>query len=153
AFYMFRLMSMTFFGAYRGPVWESAGHGAVATAAAHGAPHPADPHAHGRAHLKQHDVSHGPAEPHDAGGGHGDGSWHGPHESPTPMTFPLMALAVGAIVAGLVGVPAALGGRNTIEHFLEPSFKAEPPNAERGMRTAEPEQAVAERGSRTAEPE
>ena len=26
AFYMFRLMSMTFFGAYRGPAWETAGH-------------------------------------------------------------------------------------------------------------------------------
>ena len=50
--------------------------------------------------------------------------WHGPHESPTPMTFPLMALAVGAIVAGFVGIPAALGGGNAIEHFLEPSFTA-----------------------------
>jgi NADH-quinone oxidoreductase subunit L len=40
------------------------------------------------------------------------------------MTFPLMALAVGAIVAGFVGVPAALGGSNAIEHFLEPSFVA-----------------------------
>ena len=39
------------------------------------------------------------------------------------MTFPLMALAVGAIVAGFVGIPGALGG-NTIEHFLEPSFTA-----------------------------
>ena len=41
------------------------------------------------------------------------------------MTFPLMVLAVGAIVAGLVGIPAALGGSNTIEHFLEPSFTAQ----------------------------
>ena len=41
------------------------------------------------------------------------------------MTFPLMALAVGAVVAGFFGVPAALGGPNTIEHFLEPSFTAE----------------------------
>jgi NADH-quinone oxidoreductase subunit L len=40
------------------------------------------------------------------------------------MTFPLMALAVGAIVAGFVGIPAALGGSNQIEHFLEPSFVA-----------------------------
>src|SRR5256885_6527644 len=50
AFYMARLMAMTFFGAYRGPAWESSGPGAVAVAAAHGAPHPADPHAHGQAH-------------------------------------------------------------------------------------------------------
>ena len=41
------------------------------------------------------------------------------------MTYPLMALAVGAIVAGFVGVPAALWGNNAIEHFLEPSFTAE----------------------------
>ena len=38
------------------------------------------------------------------------------------MTFPLMALAVGAIVAGFVGIPAAIGGGNAIEKFLEPSF-------------------------------
>ena len=128
AFYMARLMAMTFFGAYRGPAWEAAGRAAPAAdarvAARHGAAHPADPHAHGQAHRRDHEVSHGPAEPHDAHAGHGHGPWHGPHESPTPMTFPLMALAVGAIVAGFVGVPAALGGPNTIEHFLEPSFSA-----------------------------
>src|SRR5262249_39835769 len=44
---------------------------------------------------------------------------------PRPMTVPLMALAVGAVLAGFVGIPAALGGGNTIEHFLEPSFTAE----------------------------
>ena len=43
------------------------------------------------------------------------------------MTFPLMALAVGAVVAGVFGIPAALGGPNTIEHFLEPSFTAAVP--------------------------
>src|SRR6185369_6185293 len=32
AFYMARLMAMTFFGAYRGPAWEHAGHGATAVA-------------------------------------------------------------------------------------------------------------------------
>jgi NADH-quinone oxidoreductase subunit L len=40
------------------------------------------------------------------------------------MTYPLMALAVGAVVAGFFGIPAALGGGNAIEHFLEPSFTA-----------------------------
>jgi NADH-quinone oxidoreductase subunit L len=135
AFYMFRLMAMTFFGAYRGPAWETSTHGAVAVAAEHGAPHPADPHAHGQADLKKHEVTHGPADSHqspvaghqsdDHGGGHGHGPWHGPHESPAPMTFPLQALAVGAIVAGFVGIPAALGGSNTLEHFLEPAFTAE----------------------------
>jgi NADH-quinone oxidoreductase subunit L len=96
AFYMFRLMAMTFFGAYRGPAFAGAG--------AHG----------GHDHAGGHDDR--------AGGGHGHGAWHGPHESPRAMTVPLIILAAGAVVAGLVGVPAALGGGNAIEHFLEPSF-------------------------------
>jgi len=91
AFYMYRLMSMTFFGAYRGPAWE-----------------------HGGGH----------ADGHNTHGGHGEGAWHGPHESPKSMTVPLQILAAGAVVAGLVGIPAALGGGNAIEHFLEPSFTA-----------------------------
>jgi NADH-quinone oxidoreductase subunit L len=40
------------------------------------------------------------------------------------MTMPLMILAVGAMVAGFFGIPAALGGGNAIEHFLHPSFVA-----------------------------
>ena len=36
--------------------------------------------------------------------------------------MPLIALARGAVLAGFVGIPAALGGGNAIEHFLEPSF-------------------------------
>jgi NADH-quinone oxidoreductase subunit L len=40
------------------------------------------------------------------------------------MTIPLQILAVGAVLAGFVGIPAALGGGNAIEHFLEPSFTA-----------------------------
>jgi NADH-quinone oxidoreductase subunit L len=92
AFYMYRLMSMTFFGTYRGPAWEhGGGHGS------HGG----------------HDEAHG-----------GHGAWHGPHESPKSMTIPLQILAVGAALAGFVGIPAALGGGNAIEHFLEPSFTA-----------------------------
>src|SRR5262245_49906451 len=138
AFYMFRLMAMTFYGAYRGPTWETISHGAVAVAATHGVKHPQDPHAHGEANLKQHEVSHGPADQpsalshqpshaaaDDHGGGHGHGAWHGPHESPTAMTNTLRALALGAVVSGLVGIPAAIGGNNAIEHFLEPSFTAQ----------------------------
>jgi NADH-quinone oxidoreductase subunit L len=146
AFYMFRLMSMTFFGTYRGPAWDhgaSKEHAAAAHAAAlHGVPHPSDPHAHGQADKAQHDVSHGPAhdahgghghDAHgaghrhaddDAGHGHGHGVWHGPHESPQAMTVPLMVLAVGAIVAGWVSIPPALGGSAALEHFLEPSVTA-----------------------------
>ena len=156
AFYMFRLMVMTFLGAYRGPAWEAAGHGGFSmpahasprdtqVAAVHGAGHPADPHAHGHAAEPEHEVGHGPAEPHgpdaahgtadDAHGGHGHGPWHGPHESPTAMTFPLIVLALGAIVAGLFGIPAALGGGNAIEHFLEPSFTAQEVRAQGGAPT------------------
>ncbi len=97
AFYMFRLMSLTFFGSYRGPAWETAGH------------HGSDPVA---------PVS----SP--AGGHGGHAAWHGPHEAPRPMTFALVVLAVGAVLAGFVGIPAALGGGNAIEHFLAPSFEA-----------------------------
>jgi NADH-quinone oxidoreductase subunit L len=41
-----------------------------------------------------------------------------PHESPPVMTIPLVALAVLAVVGGLVNTPF----RSTLEHFLEPSF-------------------------------
>ena len=124
AFYMFRLMSMTFLGKYRGPAWEQSTPAAVHAAAVHGAPHPADVHAHGQAHKDDHEVTHGPAEPHDDHS-HGHGPWHGPHESPSPMTYPLMALAVGAFVAGFVGISPAICCTNEIEQFLEPSFVAQ----------------------------
>ena len=91
AFYMFRLMSLTFFGSYRGPAWETGGHGHQAA---------------------------GQVAP--AASGHG--AWHGPHEAPKAMSYVLIALAVGAALAGFLGVPAALGGGNTIEEFLRPSF-------------------------------
>jgi NADH-quinone oxidoreductase subunit L len=66
AFYMFRLVSMTFFGKTRG---------------------------------------------------HGEHA----HESPATMTVPLWVLAFFSVVAGLVGVPAALGGSDKIGRFLEAS--------------------------------
>src|SRR5262249_34514719 len=137
--------AMTFFGAYRGPAWEAHGaghevahahdHGGpddpvkdARLAARHGAPHPGDRHAHGHGHEEDHELAHGPAEPHDPSTGdrgHGPGPWHGPADCPAAMTFPRQALGVGAIVAGFVGIPAALWGNNAIEHFLEPSFTAE----------------------------
>ena len=46
------------------------------------------------------------------------------HESASSMTVPLIILAAGSVVAGFVGVPAALGGANRIEHFLEPAIYA-----------------------------
>jgi NADH-quinone oxidoreductase subunit L len=106
AFYMYRLISLTFFGEYRGPAWG--GHGEAAGALGHDVPNGQE---------AQGDAAHGGDQ-----ADHGHGAWHGPHESPRAMTVPLMALAVGAIVAGFVGIPAVLGGNNAIEHFLEPSF-------------------------------
>jgi NADH-quinone oxidoreductase subunit L len=64
------------------------------------------------------------------------------------MTFPLQTLAIGAIVAGFIGIPMALGGGNTIEHFLEPSFTAEAHVAE-GARPAAEHAAAAETGHET----
>ena len=99
AFYMFRLINMTFFGTYRGPAWG------------------ADAEAHGD----------GGADGHGDGDGHGH-AWHGPHESPRWMTIPLVALAAGAFFAGFVGVPIAFEAlwpwTAAIEHFLHPSFVA-----------------------------
>ncbi|ADW69445.1 NADH-quinone oxidoreductase subunit L [Granulicella tundricola] len=47
---------------------------------------------------------------------------HGVHESSWIMLAPLVILAILSVVGGWVGVPAALGGHNEIEHFLEPVF-------------------------------
>ena len=119
AFYMFRLVLLTFYGEYRGPAWaRTASPAAAAQAAAHGVGHPHDAHAHGQANKDDHEVTHGKAD----AGAH---QWHGPHESPAPMTFPLMVLAIGAIVAGFIGVPHVLQGSNAVEGFLEPSFTVE----------------------------
>ena len=40
------------------------------------------------------------------------------------MAVVLVILALGSVLAGYVGVPAALGGNNWIEHYLHPSFVA-----------------------------
>ena len=40
------------------------------------------------------------------------------------MALALIVLAVGSVLAGLVGIPHALGGGNRIEKFLEPAFEA-----------------------------
>jgi NADH-quinone oxidoreductase subunit L len=42
------------------------------------------------------------------------------HESSPWMTMPLVVLAVGSVGAGLLGVPAALGGSNLFEQWLAP---------------------------------
>ena len=85
AYYMSRQVFLVFYGGER---WKQA-----------------DAKSHGEAEAEP---EHEPA----AGGGHGGG--HGefkPHESPGTMTFPLIALAVLAAVAGILKTP--------LEHWLE----------------------------------
>jgi NADH-quinone oxidoreductase subunit L len=118
AFYMFRLMAMTFYGSYRGPAYEGAHAGGAAGGHA----------GHHDAHGGHGAGAHGGHDAHGGNDAHGHGhAWHGPHESPAVMTVPLIVLAAGAVLAGFVGIPAALGGGNAIEHFLEPSFAAHAP--------------------------
>jgi NADH-quinone oxidoreductase subunit L len=58
------------------------------------------------------------------------------HESPTVMTVPLVILAVGAAVAGLIGIPKGMTFNvrdiNFFHHFLEPVI-AEVPHGEHGV--------------------
>ncbi len=51
---------------------------------------------------------------------------HHLHESPSPMALPLVVLAVGSALAGLLGVPHALGGRDLIGSFLAPVLASAP---------------------------
>jgi NADH-quinone oxidoreductase subunit L len=76
----------------------------------------------------------------EVGEGHGGHAAH-LHDAPRSMAIPLVLLAAGAVLAGYIGIPHALGGSNRIESFLEPSFHAA---ADRG------ESAVAEEGHETA---
>jgi NADH-quinone oxidoreductase subunit L len=66
----------------------------------------------------------------EAAHGHAPGSHGGApghlHDAPRPMAIALVVLAVGAVLAGYVGVPGVLGGENRLERFLEPSFVAAP---------------------------
>src|SRR4029077_191518 len=43
------------------------------------------------------------------------------HESPTSMLFPLVVLAIFALIAGFVGLPHVLGGGDYIQQFLTPA--------------------------------
>ena len=100
SFYMFRLWFKTFFGE---PRFEQ-----TATLEHHGAP------VHARSTTTLTMV----ADPDEDHAAHS----HGVHESPWIMLFPLVILAILSFIGGLVGVPAACGGHNEIEHFLDPVF-------------------------------
>jgi len=129
AFYMFRLIFLTFFGEYRGNQKEHRFSAMLATEGVegpdpnehaahddHGAAH--DDHGHGHAdghgqdHAHGHDAGHGHAshghaaahvvhaEDHGGGHGHGDHHAHEPHESPLVMTVALAILGFLGVFGG-----------------------------------------------------
>ena len=51
-----------------------------------------------------------------------DEAAHHLHESPAVMTVPLIILAAGSVLAGVVGIPAVLGGPNWFHHYLQPAI-------------------------------
>jgi NADH-quinone oxidoreductase subunit L len=137
AFYMTRLMAMTFWGRERFLEAPAGGEADEAHAAAYDKG------------LTQHDATHsaaGDRPRHDAGehvgpvhedashhvATHGHGEHHGahvPHESPPSMWVPLAVLAVLAVIGGLVGIGPAFrgitgtphpGGRLNIVTWLNP---------------------------------
>jgi NADH-quinone oxidoreductase subunit L len=89
-----------------------------------------------------------------ASGGHGDGHGHHgrPHESGWLMTVPLIILAMLSIAGGYVGVPAALGGSNQFEHFLEPAIAKVDGHATANHDGAAPAALVAQAGSHGVTP-
>lgn len=51
------------------------------------------------------------------------------HESPSVMTVPLIILAVGALLAGFLNLPAVFGGNQIVSHWLAPSLTEQHPHA------------------------
>ena len=139
AFYMTRLMAMTFWGKERFLDAHAGGEADEAHASAYDkglAPHDATHSAAGD--RPRHDVGehvgpiHEDVEDHVASHGHGGGHGHGahmPHESPPSMWVPLAVLALLAVIGGFVGIGPAFnkitgsdhpGGRMNIVTWLNP---------------------------------
>ncbi|MBM9512571.1 NADH-quinone oxidoreductase subunit L [Desulfogranum marinum] len=51
------------------------------------------------------------------------------HEAPAVMTVPLIILAVGALLAGFLNLPAIFGGHQQVTHWLAPSLVEHHPHA------------------------
>jgi len=128
AFYMTRLIVMTFFGDYRGAgvdpyhltvPSEAHGHGD-----AHADAHTHDDHGHGaHAHADHGHDAHA-AHGHDDHGSHG----HGPAEVSWRMWLPVAVLAGLAVVGGFLNVPASITSKwplmgwtgEHFSHWIEP---------------------------------
>jgi NADH-quinone oxidoreductase subunit L len=117
AFYMMRLMIMTFGGEYRGAGHDP--HGlTVPSEAHHGDDHGHGDHAHATAHSDHGHDDHG----HDDHG-HGD---HGPKEVPWNMWVPVFIFAVLAVVLGFLNYPHSLHKvlpivpEDIFSHWLKP---------------------------------
>jgi NADH-quinone oxidoreductase subunit L len=141
AFYMTRLMALTFWGRER--FLDAHAGGEADEAHAHGVDEFGKPHdaqiesAGDRPHhepgeyvgeppalaLHTHEDEHGAQHPHAEPHGH---AVHIPHESPASMWLPLAVLAVLAVVGGFVGISPAftggahVGGKLNIVNWLDP---------------------------------
>jgi NADH-quinone oxidoreductase subunit L len=110
AFYMTRLIAMTFYGDYRGAGHDP--HGLSVPSEAHGHDaHGHDDHGHDD-HAHAHDT-HGhhahDAHGHDAHDAHGhDDHGHGPAEVTWRMWLPVLILAILAVVGGFLNYPESL---------------------------------------------
>jgi NADH-quinone oxidoreductase subunit L len=68
---------------------------------------------------------------------HGHGSGSHLHDAPPAMALALIVLAIGAVAAGLIGIPHAIGGHNALGAWLEPAFEARLASGEAGPAAAE----------------
>jgi NADH-quinone oxidoreductase subunit L len=119
AFYMTRLMALTFWGKERF-LGEHAGGGEADEAHASAydkglTQHDAVTASAGDRFHHQPGEHVGPVIQHDDAHGHG-AHVHIPHESPTAMWVPLVVLAVLAVIGGLVGIGPAFKGLTRAEH-------------------------------------
>jgi NADH-quinone oxidoreductase subunit L len=102
AFYMTRLMQVTFAGEWRGPAALGARRSALGPVGADPPLPGQDPSAERRAQERSDPIEEPEAGDHSPAG-------HAPHESPRVMLAPLIVLSVLAAVAGWVGTPWANG--------------------------------------------
>ncbi|HJQ68596.1 MAG TPA: NADH-quinone oxidoreductase subunit L [Blastocatellia bacterium] len=133
AFYMTRLMALTFWGEERFRRIHAGGEADEAHAAAHDkdeAPHDTMVAAAGDRPHHQPGEHVGAVDSTDPLAAHGSHHHHfEPHESPRSMTLPLIVLAVLSVVGGLVGIPHLF---NPFEHWLEPVTRMEGAEAAHG---------------------